>query len=327
MKIGPGRISRHLRMLAVVFLCVAATGFGWNFFPACHWNLRDADEVSARLRDDLRYLSQTAGTRNYAHPENLELAAGYIEKAFKDVGYPVEAWEYEVGGQRFRNIVARYKNSPSEEYFLVGAHYDSCFTPGADDNASGVSGVLELARSLKGAALEHNILFVAFTNEEPPFFQTAAMGSRVFVRFARGKGITIRGAVVLDMIGFYTDKWFSQKYLPLMGAFYPNPGDFIAIVGNFMSRDLVDLFRNDLKKEKYFPVESIVAPESIPGISFSDHASFWSAGIPAIMITDTAYLRNPHYHKPTDTMDKIDLKKMTAVVQGLKKAVISLCKR
>jgi Zn-dependent M28 family amino/carboxypeptidase len=204
----------------------------------------------------------------------------------------------------------------------VGAHYDSCFNPGADDNASGVAGVLWLAKALKNADIKSNILFVAFTNEEPPLFKTEKMGSRVFVKDAHARGVKVTRAVVLEMIGFYSDQMFSQRYLPLMGPFYPSRGDFIAIVGNFRSRTLASDVNHAFVLDKRITSATILSPGGVPGISFSDHASFWEAGIPAVMITDTAYLRNGHYHQQGDTVDTLDYLKMAAVVEGVKDAIL-----
>lgn len=328
MKNGFWRYSFNLlRATVFILVFIALTSFGWNFFPRFNQKQADFHQTSENLKATVRHLSEDIGVRNYVSFDHLEKAAQYIESSFVKVGYSVESWNYVADGQTFRNIVAKYKNNDSEDYILIGAHYDSCFTPGADDNASGVAGLLELARSLKSVPLKSNILFVAFTNEEPPFFRTPLMGSRVFVSAAQKKHINIRGAVILEMIGFYSDKWFSQRYLPLLGPFYPNKGDFITLVGNFKSRHLVNAVQNDFNKQKYVLAESIVAPDEIPGINFSDHASFWAVGIPAIMITDTAFLRNVSYHRSADTIDKIDFGKMAAVVESLKSAVVNLTER
>ena len=300
------------------------TQVGWNFFPRFVKNNADFALTANELRTTVRYLSDAIGIRNLAYPDALEKSARYIEQSFMNSGLPVESWAYAVKGRIFRNIVARFKNNDSDEYFVVGAHYDSCYNPGADDNASGVAGMLWLANALKKIPLKANILFVAFTNEEPPFFRTSAMGSRVFVKAAKENHARIRGAIILEMIGFYNDSWFSQKYLPLTGPFFPNRANFVAIVGSNRSRALVDLVKDDINKEGHILAQALVAPENVPGLNFSDHASFWRDGIPAIMITDTAYLRNPHYHQSTDTVETLDYTAMAAVLDGVKHAVVHL---
>lgn len=316
-------ITRLFKAALISFLLVVATTYGWQCGTSFGRNPTDPG-ISQRLEKSVHVLSEEIGRRNYQFFDNLEKAADYIASSLRGMGYAVEEWPYDIDGQRFRNIVAKIKNNDSEHYILVGAHYDSCFNPGADDNASGVAGVLELARLLKGESLQANIMFVAFTNEEPPFFQTDGMGSRVFVRVLREKRIHIKAAIILEMIGFYSDRWFSQKYLPLLGPFYPNRGNFIAQVGNFRSKGLVDLIHQEFKEKQYFPMRSIVAPDSVPGINFSDHASFWDAGIQAVMITDTAYLRYPYYHSKNDTMEKLDFEIMGRVVRGLKGSIMRL---
>ncbi|MEI8011924.1 MAG: M28 family peptidase [Candidatus Omnitrophota bacterium] len=312
------------RVLAFfVFICILSlTGVGWNFFPRFQKKSFDVTPTAHDLRTTVRYLSEDIGIRNLAHPESLEKAAVYIEQSLKRAGLPVESWEYKVRGQTFRNIVSRYKNNDSDEYIVIGAHYDSCYNPGADDNASGIAGVLWLAKELRHIPLKANLLFVAFTNEEPPFFQTRAMGSRVFVDEAGKKKIGIRYAIILEMIGFYDDKWFSQKYFPLIGPFYPNRANFITVIGNYRSRKLAALVKNGINKEGIILAQALVAPENIPGINFSDHASFWLKGIPAAMITDTAYLRNANYHQLTDTVNTINFQSMAAVVESVKNSII-----
>ncbi len=315
---------RLLRTTVIGLLVVLSTTYGWQPILTSFRETASTKAAASRLKDTVRYLSEDIGIRNQAFYDNLQSAAQYIENRLIDLGYSVESWPYTINGQSFRNIVARLKNNESDEYVLIGAHYDSCFNPGADDNASGVAGVLELANSLKQAPLKANIMFVAFTNEEPPFFQTSQMGSRVFVRELVSKKIRIREAIILEMIGYYSTGWFQQKYLPFLGPFYPHKGNFIALVGDFASRKMVDHIQKSFSGQKIAPMRTIVAPRTVPGLNFSDHASFWEADIPAVMLTDSAYLRNPHYHKDTETWDKLDYQKMAAVVEGLRMAIVEL---
>ncbi|MBI5150351.1 MAG: M28 family peptidase [Candidatus Omnitrophica bacterium] len=242
------------------------------------------------------------------------------------MGYNPEEWVYDIDGKTYRNIVVGTNKSFTGEHIIIGAHYDSCFNPGADDNASGIAGLLELARMLKKPDLKVPVMFVAFTNEEPPFFMTGQMGSAVFVRALKESSVKVKAAVILEMIGYYPDGLFSQKYLPLLGPFYPNKADFVAIVGNFASRGVVDFLDNDFKRHQYFPVCALIAPSFVPGINFSDHWSFWQEGYPAVMITDTAYLRNKNYHTATDTVTTLDYEKMAKVVLGLKESIVRLSK-
>ncbi len=318
-------MTMRLIRATLISLCVIlSTTYGWQPAFTSFQKNASTEAAAARLNATVRCLSEDIGIRNEAFYDNLQSAAQFIENSFVDLGYEVESWSYTINGRSFRNIVARLKNNESDEYVLIGAHYDSCFNPGADDNASGVAGVLELASSLKKEPLRSNIMFVAFTNEEPPFFQTSQMGSRVFVRELASKKIKIREAIILEMIGYYSTGWFQQKYLPLLGPFYPHKGDFIALVGDFASRKMVDHIQKSFSVQKIAPMRTIVAPRTVPALSFSDHASFWEMNIPAVMLTDSAYLRNPHYHKDTETWDKLDYQKMAAVVEGLRMAIVKL---
>jgi Zn-dependent M28 family amino/carboxypeptidase len=232
---------------------------------------------------------------------------------------------YTLGGRVFRNIIVdKPGQSSPEETIIMGAHYDTCFNPGADDNASGVAGVLELARLLKGEVLKRNVKFIAFTNEEPPFFLTDAMGSRVYAQAAKRDNEKIKAAVILEMIGYYSEGRNSQRYLTLLGPFYPHRGNFLAVIGNFPSRHLVAKMGKYFKQASSFPVESLIAPSCLSGVYFSDHWSFWKEGYPAVMITDTAFLRNPHYHHDSDLPETLDYEKMSLAVHGLKEAIVRM---
>jgi Zn-dependent M28 family amino/carboxypeptidase len=165
--------------------------------------------------------------------------------------------------------------------------------------------------------INKNVEFVAFVNEEPPFFHTEQMGSRVYVRSLKDRGKNIEVAVVLEMLGYYSNQWFSQRYPPIMGIFYPNQANFITVIGNGKSRLSANRFFNLFKQHSRFPIEKTPAFDFIPGIDFSDNWSFWQEGIPAIMITDTAFLRNKNYHKNTDTHETLNYQYMANVVKGI----------
>ncbi|MBF0122166.1 MAG: M20/M25/M40 family metallo-hydrolase [Candidatus Omnitrophica bacterium] len=315
--------KKLVKVVVISCTIIILTRYGWQIsFPVFQAD-PSLRAISQRLEQTVKDLSETIGIRNFNYG-TLDSSAQYIGESFEDLGYMVEKWPYQVEGVTFSNLVAKLKNNDSEEYILIGAHYDSCFNPGADDNASGIAGLLELARSLKKEALKTNIMFVAFANEEPPFFQTGRMGSRVFVRDLQTKNILVKSAIVFEMIGFYSDKLFSQAYLPLLGPFYPNQGNFIAVVGSFQSQALVCAIEKNFKKVTSFPMSSVITPSMIPGLNFSDHASFWDVGIPAVMVTDTAYLRNPNYHQDSDRVNTLNFIKMAAVVEGFRKVIINI---
>ena len=311
---------------AIILVIIFLTAFGWR--PTSKYKvILSGEELasSRRMRWIVTFLSEDIGVRNYIHYQNLQEAADFIQKSFEEIGYSVELMPYEINGEVFKNIIAEKPGNNTESgILLIGAHYDSCFNPGADDNASGIAGLIELARLLKDVPLTHTLRFAAFVNEEPPFFLTNQMGSAVYAEHVKSKGEPLHAAIILEMLGFYSEKLFSQRYLPLLGPFYPNRANFITIVGNFPSRKIVKGLYKGFKASSSFPVERIVAPSYIPGIYFSDHWSFWKAGYPAVMITDTAYLRNPHYHRQTDLPDTIDYPRLAKVIFGFKGAIMRL---
>lgn len=309
---------RHAAAVAVVL----STTVGWIPTRSVSISLSESQKETSRyLSNVVDVLALEIGNRNYVYYDQLQRAQDYIHKEFEKLGYAVSLQTYAIDHQVFSNVIAT-KGSPWEgQPLIIGAHYDSCFNPGADDNASGVAGLLGLAKLL---ADDHNVdhlVFVAFVNEEPPFFQTDKMGSRVFVKDLKQKGQEIQGAVILEMIGYYSNDWFSQKYFPFLGLFFPNKGNFIAMVGNFNSLDMLRRLRRGFRKNSHFPLRTLTAPSFMPGTNFSDHWSFWKERYPAVMVTDTAFLRNPHYHQPTDLPHTLNYDAMTQVVYGLKFAV------
>jgi len=257
--------------------------------------------LSLRLR--LHVAALAASERN----ADLETPARYIEAAFAAQGYKPQSQYFESGGRRVRNIEA-FNESP----IVVGAHYDTVpGSPGADDNASGVAVLIELA------AMKLPVRFVAFANEEMPYFQGPEMGSWTWARRARERGDTIRAMFSLEMLGYYRDTPGSQRYPPPLGLFYPDRADFIAFVGDLGARSLVRKAIGIFREKAAFPSEGIAAPTFVPGVTWSDHWSFRSHGFPAIMITDTAFNRYPHYHLPSDTPEKLDYERMARVTLGL----------
>jgi Zn-dependent M28 family amino/carboxypeptidase len=307
----------------IVFLIVQATTYGWRLSRPYRGQLSQEERSTAvNLRKTVDHLAGVIGTRNYAYHTKLEEAADFIVRSFRELDYTVEIQPYAMDGRVFKNIVAHDPLAQNAaETVIIGAHYDSCFNPGADDNASGVAVLIELARLLKGSPSSTNLKFVAFTNEEPPFFMTEKMGSRVYVRGLQERGEKVRAAVILEMLGFYSDRSFSQRYSPLLGPFYPNRANFIALVGNFRTHTIMKKLFKTFRAHSDFPIEKITSPDFTPGINFSDHWSFWKEGMPALMVTDTAFLRNPYYHRSGDLPQTLDYEKMTKVLYGLKEAV------
>jgi len=271
------------------------------------------------LQTHVRTLASDIGERHDGMYVELEAAARYIDSVLTTMGYAVRTDDFEYSDRRFRNLaVERTGSGDTDEIVVVGAHYDSVEgAPGADDNASGTAGVLELARVFATERPFRTVRFVLFTNEEPPFFDTEWMGSRVYAARAKDRRENIVAMLSLETIGYYSSDAGSQRYPPPFSFFYPNRGNFIAFVGNLASGRLVRQSLAAFRAESRFPSEGVASPSWIPGITWSDHASFWLHGYKAVMISDTAPFRNPYYHTRQDTVEKLDFDKMTQVVDGI----------
>ncbi len=309
-------------LLALLAGCVPA------LLP-CRMVLADMNALADRLTSHVTVLSEEIGERNAIRYRALERAAQYIDETFRGMGYAPESQFYELEGRPYRNIYVTLPGALApQEFVIVGAHYDTVpGTPGADDNASGVAGLLELARFFAGMTQGKTIRFIAFTNEEPPYFRSRKMGSRVYARAARERGEKITAMLCLEMIGYFSDEKGSQSYpLPLMGLAYPDAANFIAVVGDLRSRGLVKRVAQGLKSQSRVGVESLATFTFVPGIDFSDHYSFYKEGYRAVMITDTAFYRNTHYHMASDRAGTLDYGAMAHVVEGLRHSVLDLAK-
>jgi Zn-dependent M28 family amino/carboxypeptidase len=284
------------------------------------------DELEKNLKVHVKKLALEIGERNFIKYEELEKAADYIINEFSKYGYTSELQMYKIGERTYKNIIVTLKGTKEpDKVIIVGAHYDSVIgSPGADDNASGVAGLLELARLMRKEKPDKTIKFIAFTNEEPPFFHSGQMGSRVYAREAKRRKEKIEAMICLEMIGYFRYEKNSQSYPFPLNFFYPNTGNFIAVVGNIASKELVNKVTYIFKKHSKFPIESIATFSIVPGIDFSDHASFWLYGYKAVMITDTAFYRNPNYHSHTDLPHTLNYKDLAEVVRGLYYVIMKL---
>lgn len=278
------------------------------------------------LEAHVRELAGTIGERNIFRPEALTAAAEYIERSWQQQGYEVTEQTYVAQGVESANLeVSRPGTLRPEEILLIGAHYDSVAgSPGADDNASGVAVLLELSRLFLRVEPEITVRFVAFVNEEPPFFYWGEMGSKVYARAARARGDQIRLMISLESIGYYSDEPDSQRYPPLFRFFFSDRGNFLGFVSNFASRRWLRRTVEPFEAHSDLPTESVAMFSWVSGIGWSDHLSFWKQGYPAIMVTDTALYRTPHYHTANDTPDKLDYGSMTRATEGLFHAFCSL---
>jgi hypothetical protein len=289
-----------------------------------------ASGVSAdpsRLRSDVEALTGLPGFRCFERPDDLERAAEWVRSALEESGLPVEEQVFGVGEENFRNFIARY-GPAGAPILVIGAHYDVCGEqPGADDNASAVAGLLELARLLgrHRPVLTHRIELALWPLEEPPNFRTPAMGSAVHANSLAHRKAHVRGMICLEMLGYFSDEPGSQMYpAPGMGLLYPSRGNFISVVGNGSSWWFTRGVKARMAGATELPVRSISAPAAVPGVDFSVHLNFWRHGWNAVMITDTAFYRNPNYHQITDTPDTLDYERMAHVVTGVYAAMTGL---
>jgi hypothetical protein len=289
----------------------------------------EESELRDRLPAEVTYLTVNIGDRSLLRPQSLQAASEYLATCFRKQGYTVVEHPYPVDGEKVSNLEASLAGThPELGQVIVGAHYDSVEgTVGANDNGTGVAAVLEIARLMRQQKVRRTVRFVLFVNEEPPHFQTAQMGSRVYAHELRQEGVPVSAMLSLETIGFYSDEPRSQKYPPVLNLFYPARGNFIAFVGNTASRGLVrDSVRN-FRESTRFPSEGIAAPDDYLGIGWSDQWSFWQEGYPGIMTTDTAPFRYPYYHTPKDTVDKVNFDRTARVVEGIRKLVERLANK
>ena len=286
-------------------------------------------DIARRLRQHVQVLAGDIGERNVFHPQALESAAQYIEQQLSLLGFNSARQEYLAHEVTVGNIDATQPGTTKpDEIIVVGAHYDSVRgAPGANDNASGVAAVLEIARMLKDARLPRTVRYVAFVNEEPPFFQSNDMGSVVYARRCRQRGERIVAMLTPETIGCYFDEEASQHYPGMLGMFYPKTGNFIAFVGESSASELVERCVESFRRHTQFPSEGGAAPESIEGVGWSDHWAFARQHYPALMITDTAPFRYPHYHTQQDTPDKLDYDRTARVVAGIARVVRELAEK
>jgi hypothetical protein len=286
----------------------------------------DPDVRIEDLEATVRFLSTVSPARNFNNPDSMNKAAAYIAQEFAEYGLNPSEQEFVVLGRSYVNIIASV--GPGEgSRVIVGAHYDVWGdNSGADDNASGIAGLLEVARFAKKheSDLPYGVDFVAYALEEPPFFGTTQMGSHVHAEYLKRNSIKVKGMICLEMIGFFTDEKGSQSYpLSLLRLLYPSTGNFIGVVGNFNSSSLANHVADHLGATTV-DVRKLKAPPFLMGVDFSDHRNYWKFGYEAVMVTDTSFYRNPHYHEKTDTIDTLDFKRMREVVKGICWSILNM---
>jgi Peptidase family M28 len=280
-------------------------------------------ELQDHLKQDVETLAVKIGRRNFDSYQNLVAAKDFLSTELTQAGYQVREQQYKIGGKTFSNLEVEIPGSSrADEILVIGGHYDSAFnTPGANDNATGAAAVLNLAKQFVGTKPLRTLRFVEFTNEEPPYFWTKNMGSLVYAQNAKQRGDRIVGMFSLETLGYFTEQANTQKYPPPLNFLYPSKGNFIGLISNIDSRELLRNTIRSFRAQAQFPSEGAALPSEIQGVGWSDHWSFWQQGYQALMITDTAPFRYPFYHEWEDTMDKIDFEKLARVTVGISQVI------
>jgi len=271
-----------------------------------------------------RHLQIIVGERSpFSGVRHLAAVEKFIKAEFASYGLDAESDSFSYAGETFHNIVARRRPRDEEPVVILGAHFDSVVgTPGADDNASGVAVLLESARLLSQLSSATPVLFCAFNLEE-----LNMIGSSAFARKIKAAGIKVELMISLEMVGYTDSRPGSQKLPAGLGRFYPDRGDFIGVVGNWQSNALMHKFAGGMRQVANLPVETLSVPGKgalIPAVRLSDHAPFWDLGYPALMITDTSFYRNPHYHGATDSIETVDIDFMAKVCEGVVRGMSTL---
>jgi Zn-dependent M28 family amino/carboxypeptidase len=280
-------------------------------------------KLPASLRRDVEALATRIGERNVAHERAYAQAAGYIEQSLRNAGFSTARQTFEVDGVECANVEAALPGH-SGEVVVIGAHYDSVIgSPGADDNGSGVAALLALARAFAKQKPARTLRFIFFANEEPPYFQSAAMGSWRYAKRCRERKENVVAMLSLETIGYFSDEKGSQQY-PLAEHSYPSVGNFIAFASDLKSEALLERMIAVFRAHSSVPAEGGALSEDVPGVAWSDQWSFWQFGYPAVMLTDTAPFRNPNYHRSTDRPHTLDYERLAGVVEGLVHVVTDL---
>lgn len=280
---------------------------------------------SILVKEHLIAITQTPKFRNHKNVYQLDSVASYIHQNFSKYGDSTVFQEFKVGEETYKNVITSF-GTDNKKRIIVGAHYDVCGDQqGADDNATGVTALLELARLLKNQKLNYRIDLVAYTLEEPPYFKTENMGSYVHAKYLKDHNIDVFGMVSVEMIGYFKDEENTQDFpIGFLSHIYGNKGDFITLVKKFNAGKFVKKFSQNFKEANQIKTETFGAPKFVKGIDFSDHLNYWNFGYSALMITDTSFFRNKNYHEPTDTLETLDIARMTKVIDGIYMSLINL---
>lgn len=284
----------------------------------CFTQIHTSESDTTRIKELLTELTKTSKPRNYQNVDQLNETASFIFDQFKQSADTVFYQTYLVRGITYKNVIARF-GDPQAERLIIGAHYDVCGNQeGADDNASGIVGLLELARMLKEQKTRKSIELVAYTLEEPPYFRTEYMGSFIHAKSLKDSNTKVSGMICLEMIGYFKEEKRTQDYpLGLLKLFYGSRGNYITVVNKFSKGQTARKFTKKMDKFTTLPVKKFNGPKSLTGIDFSDHLNYWKMGYSACMVTDTAFYRNKNYHQKTDEMGTLNISKMASVINGV----------
>jgi len=321
---------RRAMIYPLTLLCLIVVAFFVVSFLVAQptWRTNPRSSASAdpdQLRAHVVALSETFVPRDWTNPANLDKCAEYIAEHFANAGAEVEEQVFEARGSEYRNVIGRFAAGEGSR-LVIGAHYDAFGPlPGADDNASGVAVLIELAQLLGENPPDREVELVAYTLEEPPLFRTEFMGSAVHARSLVEEGADVAGVIVMDMVGYFSDEPGSQSYpTPLMRLFYPGRGNFVTVVGRWDQGDWIREVKGAMVGRTQLPVHSLRAPQAIPGVDFSDHKNYWPHGINAVLLSNTGFYRNNAYHTANDTADTLDYERMAMVTVALFEAVRGL---
>jgi len=331
---SPKKINTKRIVIGLIIGLLLCTGGLWVWLcnPTMSKGKTPSSPIPASaklIKKHVYALTHTKGYRNHRDLKALNEAGAYIKKQFTSYGLKASEQRYKIGKNEYKNILAS-AGPKAGARIVIGAHYDVYSEQmGADDNASGVAGMLEIARLVQKLKpkLKYGIDFVGYTLEEPPYFRSQKMGSAIHANSLAKANAKVKVMYSIEMIGYFTDKPNTQEFpIAFLKLFYPTTGNFITVVGNQSStgRALTRHTKRFMRAVTELPTESINAPSALPGIDFSDHLNYWANGYPAIMITDTAFYRNHNYHKKTDTPEKLDYPKMAEVVKGVYWAVVNI---
>ncbi len=290
-------------------------------FPIQAANLSD----TTLIKTHLTAISKTGASRTYQNIDRLNATADYIKKVFSQYSDSIFVQEYAVDGEIYKNVICSF-GTENKKRIVVGAHYDVCGEQqGADDNASGVVGILELSRLLKGKNLNNRIDLVAYSLEEPPFFRTHSMGSYVHAKYLSDNKIDVWGMISLEMIGYFKDEKKTQHYpIELLSLIYGDKGNYITLVKKWCAGKFARNFCSVLTSKPTLRTKIFSSAKLLGGIDLSDHRNYWKFGYSALMITDTSFFRNKNYHEPTDTMETLDISRMALVIDGVLNTLVML---